>query len=846
MVLLYRSMFVFAILVASFIPQKASSQEVLSPSEFLGYELGSRFTRHHQVIDYYNHVAEHSNLVELEPYGTTYEGRPLITAYVASQENMARLESIRRNNLALAGLIDENREGSTNPAIVWLSYNVHGNESVSTEAAMQTLYTLVDTNNADAQSWLENTVVILDPCLNPDGRDRYVNWYNQTVGAFPNVNPAAREHDEPWPGGRTNHYYFDLNRDWAWMTQQEVEARVAHYNKWMPHIHVDFHEQGVNSPYFFAPAAEPLHEAITQWQRDFQVMIGKNHARYFDQHAWLYFTKQVFDLLYPGYGDTWPTYNGAIGMTYEQAGSGRAGLGIITLEGDTLTLKDRIDHHYTTGLSTIEVTSVNKDRVVNEFSQFFEQARTNPDGPYKGYVIKGTTHPDKQKALATHFTKQGIRFGYAAARQSANGYSYANGETTRFSVDPGDMVLTAYQPKSTLLRVLFDPNPALSDSLTYDITSWAIPYIYGVEAYASTSELTISLNQETTTTPAEPQTPNPVTPYAYLARWHSMDDARFLSDVLQHKIKVRYAEKPFSIEGESYDAGSLIITRTGNEAMSSRFDSLVKELAAKHNRTVVPVQSGFVDTGADFGSGQVHYIQPPRVAVLIGEPISSYASGEIWHFLDQQLKFPTTVMHADAFRATALDEIDVLVLPSGSYGSILSGNALSSLKTWIRSGGRLIAFESAARYLGGQDDFRLKRKEASPDPDSLARTQRRYADRSRVAVSDNVTGAIFKVDLDTTHPLAFGYTSPYYTLKRSPGVYELFNNDNDWNVGVMPENSHLSGFVGAEVQETITPGLLFGIQNMGRGDIVYFTESPLFRAFWYNGRLLVANALFLR
>ena len=823
----------------------ASAQSLLSPSDFLGYELGERFTRHHQVVDYFEHVAANSERVQLEAYGSTYEGRQLITAYVASAEHMARLEAIRQAHLAGVGLAEGDLPGADQPAIVWLSYNVHGNESVSTEAAMKTIHSLVDPENADAQSWLANTVVIIDPCLNPDGRDRYVNWYNRMVGAYPNVQGIAREHEEPWPGGRGNHYHFDLNRDWAWLTQKEVQARVAHYNTWMPHIHVDFHEQGVNNPYFFAPAAEPYHEVITPWQREFQMIIGKNHARYFDENGWLYFTRQVFDLLYPGYGDTWPTYNGSIGMTYEQAGSGRAGLGILTLEGDTLTLKDRIDHHYTTGLSTVEITSQHKDRVVTEFNRFFEQARTNPDGPYKGYVIKGSTHKDKLADIEAHLSNQGIVYGYATEGQSANGYNYATGTTGRFSIEAGDLLLSAYQPKSTLLRVLFDPSPALSDSLTYDITAWSFPYIYGIEAYASTSPIEAGDDGGDGSNP-KPETRNPKqeSAYAYLSPWAGMADARFLGDLLEHKVKLRYAERPFTIEGKSYAAGTLIITRTGNQHLD--VDEVVVSLADQHNRTLTPVQSGFVDSGADFGSADVNYIDAPHVGVLIGSPLSSYSTGQVWHYLDQQLEFPATLLHTTSFDVDDLDDIDVLILPSGSYTSLLSDSRLSDLRAWIRQGGRLIALERAAAFLAGKDGFRLKRKSTTARPDSLALARRTYADRSRFSASDNVPGAIFRVDLDTTHPLAFGYPSPYYTLKSSSTVFELLQNESDWNVGVMPDESHVSGYVGSLVKESLDPGLVFGVQDLGRGDIVYITENPLFRAFWYNGRLLVANALFFR
>jgi hypothetical protein len=286
-------------------------------------------------------------MVKLEQYGTTNEGRPLILLYVTSPENLSRLEAIRQNNLRLAGMTpDKMAPDEKGPAIVWLSYNVHGNETSSSEAALLTLYELVNPANTKTKEWLQHTVVIIDPCINPDGRDRYVNWFNSVVGMRANPQPYTREHSEPWPGGRPNHYYFDLNRDWAWQTQIETQQRIVKYNQWLPQVHVDYHEQGYNNPYYFAPAAEPYHEVITGWQREFQTIIGKNNAKYFDQNGWLFFTKERFDLFYPSYGDTYPLYKGAIGMTYEQGGHSRGGAAVINHDGDTLTLWDRFHHRY--------------------------------------------------------------------------------------------------------------------------------------------------------------------------------------------------------------------------------------------------------------------------------------------------------------------------------------------------------------------------------------------------------------------------------------------------------------------------------------------------------------------
>jgi hypothetical protein len=390
----------------------ANAQTLQSPDEFLGYKVGTKFTRHNKIVDYFKAVAAAKpDMVKLEKYGETYEGRDLMLAFIALPENMQRLDAIRLNNLRLAGLTKDKMapvvDGS--PAIVWLSYNVHGNEPASSEAAMKVLYALVDPNNKDTKEWLKNVVVVIDPCINPDGRDRYVNWYNTSVGAAYNANPTAREHQEPWPQGRTNHYNFDLNRDWAWQTQIESQQRIKKYNEWLPQVHVDYHEQGYNAPYYFAPAAEPYHEVITKWQRDFQTQIGKNNAKYFDANGWLYFTKEIFDLLYPSYGDTYPTYNGSIGMTYEQGGIG-AGLAVKTRDGDTLTLVDRAMHHYTTSLATIEISAKNASKLVTEFKKYFDDNRNAIGSDYKTYILTAKD-ANKLQAVAKLLDENGIEYG---------------------------------------------------------------------------------------------------------------------------------------------------------------------------------------------------------------------------------------------------------------------------------------------------------------------------------------------------------------------------------------------------------------------------------------------------
>ena len=345
---------------------------------------------------------------------------------------------------------------------VYLSYNVHGNEAVCTEAAMATAQALATTHSA----LLEKAVVLIDPCVNPDGRDRYVHFQDQSTTARRNVDPRAWEHDEPWPGGRANHFLFDMNRDLAWQTQRETKARTAFYQEWMPQVHVDFHEQGVNSPYYFAPAAEPYHAIISPWQRECQGHIGKNNAKYFDQRGALYFTREVFDLLYPSYGDTWPMFRGAVGMTYEQGGSGRAGRAIETALGDTLTLGYRIQNHMESGLSTIEASTDHASRMLQEFAAYHRRNAEEPWGDYGAYVVPSTNDPAKMKWLTDLMDANGIRCHRATRASSHRGLDYGDLAMKKVRVEKGDLVLDAWQPMSGLLQVLMDPNPALSDRLT--------------------------------------------------------------------------------------------------------------------------------------------------------------------------------------------------------------------------------------------------------------------------------------------------------------------------------------------------------------------------------------------
>lgn len=805
-----------------FIPLLSLAQ-LKSPSEFLGYELGTQFTRHHEVVDYYQYLAEaEPQRMKLIEYGKTNERRRLLLATISTKENMQNLEKIREEHMK--GL---NGEGTPDKAIVWLSYNVHGNESVSTEASMQTIYDLFTTKS----SYLENIVVLIDPCINPDGRDRYVNWYNQFKNLPNQVDPNSKEHHEGWWSGRSNHYMFDLNRDWAWLTQVESQQRLKQFNKWLPHVHVDFHEQGVDNPYYFAPAAEPFHEVVTGFQREFQKTIGKNHAKYFDENGWFYFTKEVFDLLYPSYGDTYPTYNGGVGMTYEQGGGGRAGLGIITSIGDTLTLKDRIAHHHTTGLSTIEVASKNITKLNEEFIKFYK----NKNYKYKSYVLNG--NPDKLEALTDLLSKHEIKYK-VGDNSTVKGYNYATGKSGSLKSSDKSIIVSTDQAKSTLVKVLFEPTAKLSDSVTYDITAWSLPYAYGLDAIASESNVagTISSTQNITSAIIKADS------YAYLADWNSMKDARFLAELLRNKIRVRYAHKPFTLDGISHERGTLIITKSDNKQINN-FNTILTNASKNHNKTLISTNTGFVESGKDFGSGYVDVIQDLNIAVLSGEPTSTLRFGEIWNFFEQQLNFPISVLDEDYFSRIDLTTYDILILPDGrGYNSFLSSHIKEKIKDWVKRGGKLIVMGGAINALTSSDkDFNIKEKEIEKDSTNTISS---FEVSEREQIKSEITGAIFKATVDNTNPLAYGYDDTYFTLKLGDRAYKYLENGSAVYLSE-GANQPVSGFAGSEAKKKIAETLIFGTEEMGRGQIIYMVDNPLFRGFWENGKLFFANALFM-
>ena len=797
-----------------------TNAQLKTPDTFLGYALGTNFTRHHQVVDYYQHLEANSTSIKLQAYGKTNEGRLLQLAFISSPENLENLESIRKTHLQNSGM--EPGPKNDNKVIVWLSYNVHGNESSSTEASMKTAHALL----TQYQDWLQDTIVILDPCINPDGRDRYVNFYNQTKSSPYDSKGLTREHSESWHNGRSNHYMFDLNRDWAWITQVESQQRLKQYNQWLPHIHVDFHEQGINSPYYFAPAAEPLHEVITDFQKEFQDTLGKNHAKYFDQEGWFYFTKQTFDLLYPSYGDTYPTYLGAIGMTYEQAGGGYAGLGVDNNENIEVTLTDRIAHHYTTGISTVETATKNKSVLNKNYQAFFK----NQNLKYKNFVLEG--HPDKLSALARFLEHHEIKSYGLEKNSSVKGYDYQKQRVGNTSFSQNALVVPTNQPKGKMAQILLEPQTKLNDSLTYDITAWSLPYAYGLKANATRENLA------TVPFPSalKPNTSLSKKVYGYALPYKSFADAQFLAALLKADLGVRYNSVPITNSGKSWERGSLFVLKGDNLKKDSYLEKL-EIIATQFGRTLHPITTGYSSAGPDLGAAEVHLIKPPKVAILRTDQASTLSYGEIWHYFEQQLEYP--LMQVDESRLeSVLETMDQLILPNGYYGKWSNNDLNDKIMEWVRKGGKIIALAGALDHFANTEAFKLKKKEG-PETDT---TLVPYEELERTEISEIKSGSVFPVSLDKTNPLSFGLDR-YYTLKLNEDAFSLLENGN--NAAYLSANtSPAAGFIGYKALENQKKSLLFGSETKGRGSLIYLVDNVLFRGFWYSGKMVFANALF--
>ncbi|KAF2519223.1 hypothetical protein E0W68_05475 [Flavobacterium salilacus subsp. salilacus] len=813
--------------------------QVNSPRQFLP-NYGKHVTYYDQLEDYFEQLVQQSDYIMQQPYGETPEERALNVYFISTPENLKELQNIRENHLYSIGMADKKPVSVQDKAIVWLSFNVHGNEPAAAESAMSVAYELVNPENVATKEWLKNTIVILDPCLNPDGFAHYTNWLRSVTGW--NTHPGAddREHMEPWPGGRQNHYAYDLNRDWAWQTQPETQQRMLLYNEWMPMVHVDVHEMGYNEPYFFPPAAEPIHDFIAQYQKDFHNSIGENTSKKFDAKGWSYYTRERFDLFYPSYGDTYPCFNGAVGMTYEQGGI-NAGRAIKLRNGTILTLQDRIDHHTMAVLTALETASKQKDKLVKNFRNFFKESRENPKGKYKSYVLKNS---GKTLQMTKLLERNKIAYAYADETKKTSGYHYQSDSDKDFTIEPNDIIVSVNQPKAVLTQVLFEPYQHLSDSLSYDITAWALPHAYGIESYALKNNPSVQTKPQVSHK-GKLEYDNV---YAYYIPWNGRESVKVLASLHQNNIQVRMAQKESLYRGIRIKKGDLIVLTSDNKIRESFIPTMDVLLADKPDYEVI--ESGFSVEGADLGGEYYALLKAPKVMLLSGSDISATDFGQVWFYMEQIVNYPLSIVELQNFDRINFTEYNTLILPDGNYS--FTATQIAEINSFIEQGGKVMAMGKALGVFEDATGYSLTKRSAEDDNtvETDSEELQDFSDRllnydnlEREAISNVVPGAIIENILDKSHPLAYGLGDSYYSLKTDASRYKLLKGAE--NVIYVPANYKSFGFIGHNLKKNLENTVTFAVERKGAGQVIYMVDNPLFRGFWENGNLLFSNALFL-
>jgi hypothetical protein len=815
----------------------AAQQAPPSPTEVLGYELGERFTPYAGVREYARALADASPRVEYRRYGMTPEGRELLQLVIARPEHLAALDRILAANAELTRPETSPERArqiaAANPAVVFFSYGVHGNESSSSEAAMWTAWDLAR-DAAEVRGALDSLVVIIDPVANPDGRDRYVNWFRSVRGARPNVNPQSREHREPWPGGRFNHYLFDLNRDWSWSTQPETQARLETWWRYNPQVHVDFHEMFFNSSYFFFPATAPINPIypphILAWGERF----GRANAAALDAAGRTYYTAEDFDLFYPGYGDSWPSLTGAIGMTYEQAGHGAAGQAIRQASGDTLTLHHRATGHRLTGQATLRTAAAGKTRLLLDYA---EGQRTVGRGEQDFVLVPGSD-PGRVDALVNHLRRQGIEVERTSSGFSARSQAYP-GFPARGQFPAGSYRVRARQPLGRLAITLLQPETELQAEYSYDLSAWSLPYAYGVAAYR------VPAGTGAGWTPVPGAAGRRIQPAAQPASYGWLvapgeETAPGIVRFLEGGGRASVLGRAATFGGRQWPAGTWFVPARGSDTVQARVGH------AGLGAHAVPVASGLAENGIDLGSGNVRPVALPRVAVVSGDGISPTSFGAHWFYLEQDLELPFDAVNGSDLGMLDLTEYDVIVLPDGNARAIRGAD--DALKAWVQAGGRLVGVAGGARIAAGLAEIGV-REALTEEGDDRARFLEGREDRERREWRREVPGTILPVRLDPAHPVAFGAGldgRPDETFALHGGSLVFEPAAGVEAVAHFPGDlTRISGVISPESLRRLEQGAWVVTKRVGRGSVVLFADDPLFRLFWRATHPLYVNALLL-
>ncbi len=814
---------------------------VPSPAAHFGHEIGARFHHHHEIMGYFDELARTSDRVRIREYGASHQGRSLRIAIITSPENHRRLDEILDANRRLSDPSLPDAEARSivenNPAVVWFSFNVHGNEASCSESAMVTAYTMAAATGAPVTGWLDDLVLVIDPMLNPDGRERYLSWYENAVGVGVDESPDAYEHHEPWPGGRMNHYLFDLNRDWLWMVQAESRARIPVYREFLPQLHIDYHEQWYDSPYFFGAGDAPYNEHIPEETKQWLDIYGRHNASTFDRFGLEYSTKERFDYLYPGYGKVLPVYHGAVGMLCEQAGHSAGGVAIRVHDRYTLTLRDRARHHYMTAMSYLETTAEKRAEQLARFRRFFTDSMTVPEGHARAFIISAATDPALLRRCWDLCAAHGIEVHALRDAVTLEGLGRYDAEEPAASValPAGSWVIPSGQRMGRLVRAIFEKSTHVEDPDTYDITAWSMPVAFGLEAYTADAAPAGTQRLTEWTAPAARTTGNGRVAVIIDAGQHDFPIA--VGKAIERGIFARIAERAFSLEGERFAAGSLIIPRGRNEqdTLDAFGDDMLGIGISVHH-----AGSGYPEDGEALGADANIVLTLPRIILLRDEGLDPLSFGQHRHLLDHAAPLPHTVISSDSLRRVDLHEYNLMVIASGS-----PGNA-ETIKEFVRAGGTVVASGGSARWAERSllelkedpDDAKKREEEEKARPKLSEMT---WAEREARGIEDRVPGAMLLVHVDTSHPMAAGVREWVGLIKR--GDSTMLIDDNAEAVARFADAPLIGGSVSDRNLLRFAGSPAMTVHRLGAGRVICLADDPTFRGFNHGATRLLLNAI---
>lgn len=842
--------------------------------DVVGHENGERITRPEDVVAYFRALEKAApDRIRVWEYARSWENRPLIYAALGSPENIARLDALKEGMQALA---DPRRADEAEarrliadlPGTVWLAYGVHGNEISSTDAAIMTAYHLIAARgDPTVEKILANTVVFLDPMQNPDGRARFVHNFESAEGLEPSGARIAAERNEPWPGGRTNHYLFDMNRDWFALTQPETQGRVKILREWLPLVFVDAHEMGTDSTYYFAPEAVPYNPHLAPAQRANLELFGRNNARWFDRNGFLYFTREIYDAFYPGYGASWPSYYGAVAMTYEQ--SSARGLKARRTDGSEYHFRDTVRRHFIASVATAETVADNRAKLLADFRFYRKSAiEEGRRGPARSYILPPSAAADR---IAGLLVRQGAEVRTANAGFSACGRDYP----------AGTHVIPLAQPAKRLIRTLLDPETPLPEDFLaeqerrrdkdlpdqiYDVTAWSLPLMFNTRMDACDATLGVgALFRDHDGRLFEPgRLTGPEEAVAYLVDWGETPAARFLARLHRDGVPARSADLPFVIDGRRYRAGALIVlARDGGPDLRARLARYARETGAD----VQAVASSWASEGPNFGSRNVVAMPAPKIALAWDEPTSAYAAGATRFVIERRFDYPVVAARAADLADRTLDSFDVLILPGGEdYARVLGESGVARLKDWVEQGGVLIATGRAVRFLSDPDTDLLsirrenaarEREETDPpmaeeDAATAPGTILETPEDARKAIApvkeppDPAAGALVRATADPDHWLAAGVAPVLHALVSGGDIYTPVRLDKGVNVARFEGPARLvaAGHLWAETAAQLAYKPFVVVEPRGDGYVIAFTQDPTVRGYLEGLDVIFANALF--